>query len=390
MRLYLFSEGIVRYSSSVYSPGSTHAGAVLTNTYVGKKLLNTGVGAITGSLADLCVEAPGRELTNSGDGGANFSCEGLMSAMSGAIGGIFLAAEPRLRRVYSKEYAKMVASEEGENSILGGLGGSADPFRCAPCYHLFGVDLIADESGGMHVIEVNVEPDLTLSTEGECAVKRMDGNCSDGSLAYDHTKHAAAFNTVRLVYARKAQAGTLQRMLERNAARIAKLPLLLMPAQPPLPPPPPKPSLGGHLEAAIDLGMEAAEEGQPEAGPRPAVPILLPQVAEYLLDWLRETEASGCFMPVYPSLTHRTAHATQLRLMSTDEQRLQMHALLMLALEDVASGAGRSARGAEGAAARASANSFKRRCESMLSKVPRVKQGAWARRRHIFKQVWDL
>jgi hypothetical protein len=179
-------------------------------------------------------------------------------------------------------------------------------------------------------------------------------------------------------------------MLERNAARIAKLPLLLMPAQPPLPPPPPKPSLGGHLEAAIDLGMEAAEEGQPEAGPRPAVPILLPQVAEYLLDWLRETEASGCFMPVYPSLTHRTAHATQLRLMSTDEQRLQMHALLMLALEDVASGAGRSVRGAEGAAARASANSFKRRCESMLSKVPRVKQGAWARRRHIFKQVWDL
>ena len=394
MRLYLFSEAIVRYSSSVYSPGSTHAGAVLTNTYVGKKLLNTGVGAITGSLADLCDETPGGELTIGGDGGANFSCAGLMSAMSGAIGGIFLAAEPRLRRVYSKEYAKMVASEEGENGILGGLGGSADPFRCAPCYHLFGVDLIADESGGMHVIEVNVEPDLTLSTEGECAVKRMDGNCSEGSLAYDHTKHAAAFNTVRLVYARKAQAGTLQRMLERNAARIAKLPLLLMPAQPPLPPPPPKPSLGGLLGAATDLGMEAAEEGQPEARPppaqRPEVPVLLPQVAEYLLDWLRETEASGCFMPVYPSLTHRTAHATQLRLMSTDEHRLQMHALLMLALEDVASGAGGGAHDAEGAAARASSNSFKRRCESMLRKVPRVKQGAWARRTHIFKQVWDL
>ena len=45
---------------------------------------------------------------------------------------------------------------------------------------------------------------------------------------------------------------------------------------------------------------------------------------------------------------------------------------------------------AKGAAARASSNSFKRRCESMLRKVPRVKQGAWARRTHIFKQVWDL
>ena len=31
---------------------------------------------------------------------------------------------------------------------------------------------------------------------------------------------------------------------------------------------------------------------------------------------------------------------------------------------------------AKGAAARASSNSFKRRCESMLRKVPRVKQGA--------------
>ena len=42
-------------------------------------------------------------------------------------------------------------------------------FRCASCYHLFGVDLIADAQRQLHVIEVNIAPDLTLSTEGACA-----------------------------------------------------------------------------------------------------------------------------------------------------------------------------------------------------------------------------
>lgn len=103
MRLFLFSEAIVRYSSAKYSPSATNAGAVLTNTYVGKKLLNQGVGAITGSLADLCSTSGSARDGSSreqrtfavGTGGAGYSCSGLADAMTLAIGSLFLAAEPR-------------------------------------------------------------------------------------------------------------------------------------------------------------------------------------------------------------------------------------------------------------------------------------------------------
>ena len=55
MRLYMFSEAIVRYAAaSTYSPTSTDDGSVLTNTWVGQRLLQRGVSSITGSLANLC------------------------------------------------------------------------------------------------------------------------------------------------------------------------------------------------------------------------------------------------------------------------------------------------------------------------------------------------
>ena len=68
-------------------------------------------------------------------------------------------------------------------------------FRCASCYHLFGVDLIADAQRQLHVIEVNIAPDLTLSTEGACAA--TERGCVGGSSIYDHTKRAAAYSSVR-------------------------------------------------------------------------------------------------------------------------------------------------------------------------------------------------
>ena len=42
MRVYLFTESIVRYASTQYSSSSKDEGVVLTNTYVGKKLLGKG------------------------------------------------------------------------------------------------------------------------------------------------------------------------------------------------------------------------------------------------------------------------------------------------------------------------------------------------------------
>ena len=92
-------------------------------------------------------------------------------------------------------------------------GADGDGFRCRGCYHLFGVDLIADSSRRMHVIEVNVAPDLSLSTQGAaCDGEHASKNCTDGSTAYDHTKLAAAYNTVRLVYSRQAVAQRLERI----------------------------------------------------------------------------------------------------------------------------------------------------------------------------------
>ena len=41
MRVYLFTESIVRYASTQYSSSSKDEGVVLTNTYVGKKILRS-------------------------------------------------------------------------------------------------------------------------------------------------------------------------------------------------------------------------------------------------------------------------------------------------------------------------------------------------------------
>ena len=97
MRLYVFSEAIVRYAASAsYSPDSTDQSSVLTNTFVGKRILQRGVGSITGSLASLCDASDDVHKCSSL----------LMDAMRDAIGRLFLSAEPRLRQVYRDSYGK--------------------------------------------------------------------------------------------------------------------------------------------------------------------------------------------------------------------------------------------------------------------------------------------
>ena len=152
LRLYLFTEGIVRYASALYAADATDSASVLTNTAVGKKVLRTGVSPITGTLAELAAQL-------SGDG--VMSPAELLTAMRETVGRLFLTVEAGFERYYARLY-----------------GGAADGdgFRCRGCYHLFGVDLIADASAQLHVIEVNVEPDLTISS-----------GRAGSSETYDHT-----------------------------------------------------------------------------------------------------------------------------------------------------------------------------------------------------------
>ena len=412
MRLYLFSEAIVRYAASAtYSPGSTDDGTVLTNTFVGKQLLQRGVGAITGSLADLCSEpstgtgtADGAAANASASAGKGSRRKGsaadrcsrsMLDAMRDAIGRVFLAAEPRMRQFYNLQYARPAGrgghmpDDEGEGARESGDAS----FRCAECYHLFGVDLIADAQGRMHVIEINVSPDLSLSTQG-ATCHHSASNCTDGSTAYDHTKLAAAYNTVNLVYSRHAAAEQLQRLIERHALAISRLDLLVLPPSPPASPMPPTPP----PEGSVDSSVAQVQMPTPLVPADPDVPVQQQDVAEYVLDALREQRAAGCFATVYPSTRHHDDHGELLKMMARSrllscpteirpdtapecvslKRRLQMHTLLGIVMRDQL--VENERRGA----------SFTERCEQMLRDVPRSSEGSWARRTHIFGDVPDL
>uniref|UniRef100_A0A6T7NTN1 C2H2-type domain-containing protein n=1 Tax=Phaeocystis antarctica TaxID=33657 RepID=A0A6T7NTN1_9EUKA len=97
-------------------------------------------------------------------------------------------------------------------------------FRCAHCCHLFGVDLIADAHRQLHVIEVNIAPDLTLSTEGACAATAH--GCVGGSSIYDRSVH--------LLFSPVAAATTLHAMLTR--ATLVCCPRTSPPSTAPRPP----------------------------------------------------------------------------------------------------------------------------------------------------------
>ena len=270
----------------------------------------------------------------------------------------------------------------------------------------------------MHVIEVNLAPDLTLSTEGVGCNKPSSflggaSGCVGGSTAYDHTKRAAAYNTVQLVYSRRGVASQLTKLIERNAREIGALDQLLVrparlalrasPQQPAavrnspqetweMPAAPAAPTAataaaarselrGGQERVGQDRGgfdlsgpqsrgaaltadasvvsSSAPSSSSPPMG-KVRVPVLQQDVAEYLLDWLRESQSAGCFAPVYPSSRHHELHGQQIDLMAMrgaaacpprnathsatparctgydGKRRQQMHALLGILQRDLA------------------------------------------------------
>ena len=69
----------------------------------------------------------------------------LLDAIRLAVGRLFLTAEPTLARTYAQLYATKTSRG----------------YRCQNCYHLFGVDLIADAQRAMRVIEVSTAPSRT-------------------------------------------------------------------------------------------------------------------------------------------------------------------------------------------------------------------------------------
>ena len=103
-------------------------------------------------------------------------------------------------------------------ALAGGYPASMG-FRCAHCYHLFGVDLIADAHRQLHVIEVNIAPDLTLSTEGACAATAH--GCVGGSSIYDRSVRLSA--AARRGRSRRvgARVGARGRAREGGAVRAA-------------------------------------------------------------------------------------------------------------------------------------------------------------------------
>ena len=417
MRVYVFSEAIVRYASSRYDDSTGAKGVMLTNTFVGKQETGGGVGAITGSLAEL-AEA----LAPLGLGHAR-----VLREMRLVIGRLFLAAEPAFAALYRRAYPTWLQ------------------FRCAACYHLFGVDLIADSHRQLHVIEVNIAPDLTLSTEGVCETSAQ--GCAGGSNKYDHTKTAAAYSTVRLVFSSLSAAATLDAMLARHGDELpARFPRLHRRAC----------TASSNSTAARAAGAEADASVPADA----TAWELRPFVQQYLLDAVREGRSIGCYLPVYPSavggtpllqhlqMLHRfaskapppqtvppqaqpTEDATYARSQHVDEciardalrcaadegeaafertsaeaaddeaahgggqdsgwcgfdaeGRIEMHNLLMLLLY----GAGPSATGTAAAPPVAWQEPYKAQCEHMLGTVPHVSQGAWARRTHVFREVVD-
>jgi hypothetical protein len=190
---------------------------------------------------------------------------------------LFLTAEPQLTRLYASD-ARNPAPPEG--TATAGTRGAQflSRHRCSNCYHLFGVDLIADTAGGFLAIEINIQPDLSLSRSG-CAAEQPNAaaahtrqgersggaaslarmaayaayygldaygldptarsgkgdpeataapasnastdRCAHGSPSYDDTKRAVAFSAVQMVYSRRSAAAKLHSLLAPHARTLS-------------------------------------------------------------------------------------------------------------------------------------------------------------------------
>jgi len=432
MRLYVFGEAIVRYASAEYASDPTSQAAALTNTAVGKRVLRRGVGAITGTLASLAshfvdgestahnadtLDGAGLEdfgLENADEGAEGWADDGdaetafggyprLMGAMRRTIARLFLTAEPQLARAYAQESRRRIAQlrqPRGVARLDERLAGALASHRCSNCYHLFGVDLIADTAGAFRAIEVNVQPDLSLSRLG-CSVAEPAGagssnaeseeqaaggaanaseRCAIGSSSYDDTKRAVAYNLVQIVYSRTSAAAELSRLLAPHAALATRFP-----------------RLAATTSAVPDPGGEALDGAYG----------LDRWALQYLLSAVREGKAAGCFVPILPSAHGWRDQARHLRRLweaaaaryacealpalgdGDDgrasgtgkcagfdfEQRRQMHELIRLVLHN---------------GEQPWRPTYRERCERMLAQVPALPRGRWALRQHVFQKIDEL
>ncbi|KAL1504650.1 hypothetical protein AB1Y20_008431 [Prymnesium parvum] len=367
MRVYLFTEAIVRFASTPYSSASREDGVVLTNTFVGKRVLKQGVRSITGALARLCplFTLPTEEGDTSTSTPYAHDCDALINAMRTAVGRLFLSAEARFVSVYRSLYP----SDRSERSD------ARSTFRCTGCYHLFGVDLIADSSRQLRVIEVNIAPDLTLSTEGSaCNAPAASAAGSNAS-----TRESGELNSSRGC---EGVSQSLAHKLDSCADLVrVRFPQL--------------------LEQPYHASSNASR--------------LQAWVLEYLLETMREGPGIGCFTAVYPNTVHHAAFASHLRRLlqrsvecGTNaaspgecqvaakywDDRNAVHELIHLLLTQSSDiNASRGQRGLQMSPWRPP---YRERCQKMLrqvvgkSKASGDSRGNFAKRTHIFNVLSDL
>ena len=93
----------MRYAAVSYAAHSSAKGVALTNTFVGKRLLGSGVAPITGTLAEL-VHALQAERAAQAEQAAqhvgSLSFDGFVAEIRRVVGQLLLSAEPQLRRTY--------------------------------------------------------------------------------------------------------------------------------------------------------------------------------------------------------------------------------------------------------------------------------------------------
>ncbi|KAL1504651.1 hypothetical protein AB1Y20_008431 [Prymnesium parvum] len=285
--------------------------------------------------------------------------------MRTAVGRLFLSAEARFVSVYRSLYP----SDRSERSD------ARSTFRCTGCYHLFGVDLIADSSRQLRVIEVNIAPDLTLSTEGSaCNAPAASAAGSNAS-----TRESGELNSSRGC---EGVSQSLAHKLDSCADLVrVRFPQL--------------------LEQPYHASSNASR--------------LQAWVLEYLLETMREGPGIGCFTAVYPNTVHHAAFASHLRRLlqrsvecGTNaaspgecqvaakywDDRNAVHELIHLLLTQSSDiNASRGQRGLQMSPWRPP---YRERCQKMLrqvvgkSKASGDSRGNFAKRTHIFNVLSDL
>mmetsp|Transcript_5140 Transcript_5140/g.15687 ORF Transcript_5140/g.15687 Transcript_5140/m.15687 type:complete len:901 (+) Transcript_5140:62-2764(+) len=500
MRIYIFAEAVVRYASALYSSTTSDPAAVLTNTAIGKRALHRGVAPITGTLDNLARylqkgraaesspatgergswlfqlwdaaevnedEGDGSEGSTDGFGlhrsySAMEGYTSLIGAMRQTVGRLFLTAEPQIMRSYAREYPhtseaskpwrQSVPSRERGVPWVWSQGvnvGAEVGYRCSNCYHLFGVDLIADNTGQFRAIEINVQPDLSLSLaacerqrrtpkqglprtggpdrligNGDGARYAPEGGskspssslptgmtseqkdpaledshdaCSEGSSAYDDTKRAVAFSVVQMVYGDHPAAAILEELLAPHGDTLAiRFPKLA------------HRRMDTKADAALGSASDVASIVDSRDSDVPNGPYgLHRETLVYLLGSVREALALGCFVPVVPSISGWHDQARHLRRLWNSATVQSRCAAPHSAIDSETRCAGFDFEWRRqihdlsrlvffGNMESGVGNvpqwrlSFKERCEEMLAQVANVPNGQWALRQDIFQTVYDL